>query len=255
MPAHKKRWIFQCQGRGAFVENEVVRMKVIFAFQDLVELCQRTHEEMRCGAARAKNAYLVIRNWFFGWHIVEYEQNGSDRAEYGAATLQNLSAALKASIGRGFSVESLEQMRRFYIDYKDFLPHTTISETVSRISSLNNSEAISWKFAFPTKALSVLSKESSAELFEQIKLRWSHYVSLMAIDNLDERRFYEIEAAVNGWKVLDLERHIANSLFERMSLSRNKEELQPTFMGKASGRKSYRSHQKLLGTGISWHRG
>ncbi len=207
-------------------------MKVIFAFQDLVELCRRTHEEMRCGAARARNAYLVIRNWFFGWHIVEYEQNGSDRAEYGAATLQNLSAALKALIGRGFSVESLEQMRRFYIDSRDFLPHTTISETASRISSLKNTEAISWKVAFPTKAVSVLSQESSAKLHEQIKLRWSHYVTLMTIDNLDERRFYEIEAAVNGWKVLELERYIASSLYERLSLIRNKEELQPTFVGK-----------------------
>ena len=88
-----------------------------FDFERLVELCQRTHEETRRSAVRAIDRSLVVRNWLFGWYIVEYEQSGEDRAEYGRRTLKKLSAALQARIGRGFSVDVLEQMRRFYRSY------------------------------------------------------------------------------------------------------------------------------------------
>ena len=86
-----------------------------FDFERLVELCRQTHEETQQSAARAVDHSLVVRNWLFGWYIVEYEQSGTDRAEYGARTLGNLSAALKSKIGRGFSIRSLEQIRRFYL--------------------------------------------------------------------------------------------------------------------------------------------
>ena len=89
------------------------------------------------------DGYLVVRNWLFGWYMVEYEQNGSDRAKYGTATLKQLSVALKTSIGRGFSVDSLELMRRFYLTYGHLIPQTTMSETVSRIFDLEMSETTS----------------------------------------------------------------------------------------------------------------
>ena len=73
-----------------------------FDFERLVELCRRTHEETRHSAARAVDRSLVVRNWLFGWYVVEYEQSGADRAEYGAQTLKKLSAALKERIGAGF---------------------------------------------------------------------------------------------------------------------------------------------------------
>jgi len=154
-------------------------MKQTFAFQNLVELCRRTHEEMRGRAARAVDGYLVVRNWLFGWYIVEYEQNGADRAEYGTATLKQLSVALKTSIGRGFSVDSLEQMRRFYLAYKHLIPQTTMSETTSRISSREISETASRISATPTEASPAFSQVVSAELLDQIKLSWSHYVLLL----------------------------------------------------------------------------
>jgi len=200
-------------------------MKQTFAFQNLVELCRRTHEEMRGRAARAVDGYLVVRNWLFGWYIVEYEQNGADRAEYGTATLKQLSVALKTSIGRGFSVDSLEQMRRFYLAYKHLIPQTTMSETTSRISSREISETASRISATPTEASPAFSQVVSAELLDQIKLSWSHYVLLLTIDNPDERRFYEIEAAENSWSVRELERQSASSLYERLALSRDKEEV------------------------------
>ena len=106
-----------------------------FDFEKLVELCQRTHEETGRSAARAIDRSLVVRNWLFGWYIVEYEQNGADRAEYGAQTLKRLTAALKERIGRGFSVRSLEQFRRFFLQFNETMPQIRKSQTVSAISA------------------------------------------------------------------------------------------------------------------------
>ena len=200
-------------------------MKQTFAFQNLVELCRRTHEEIRGFSARSVDGYLVVRNWLFGWYMVEYEQNGSDRAEYGTATLKQLSAALKTSIGRGFSVDSLELMRRFYLTYGHLIPQTTMSETMSRIFTPEISEATSRISATMIKSIPALSQAVSGELLQQIKLSWSNYVILLTIDNPDERRFYEIEAAENSWSVRELERQVASSLYERLALSRDKEEI------------------------------
>jgi len=139
--------------------------------------------------------------------------------------MKQLSVALKTSIGRGFSVDSLEQMRRFYLAYKHLIPQTTMSETTSRISSREISETASRISATPTEASPAFSQVVSAELLDQIKLSWSHYVLLLTIDNPDERRFYEIEAAENSWSVRELERQSASSLYERLALSRDKEEV------------------------------
>ncbi len=104
----------------------------IFDFGSLVALCRQTHEEMQGRAVRAVDTGLAVRNWLFGWYIVEYEQNGADRAEYGKQILQKLSAALKDAIGRGFSVDSLEKMRLFYQEYRSMLADGKKSETLSR---------------------------------------------------------------------------------------------------------------------------
>ena len=136
-----------------------------------------------------------------------YKQNGSDRAEYGTATLKQLSAALKTSIGRGFSVDSLELMRRFYLTYGHLIPQTTMSETTSRIFAPEISEATSRISATLIKSIPALSQAVSGELLQQIKLSWSNYVILLTIDNHQERRFYEIEAAENSWSVPKVRSH------------------------------------------------
>ena len=200
-----------------------------FDFDNLVELCRRTHEETRHSAARAVDRSLVARNWLFGWYIVEYEQHGADRAEYGAQTMKRLSAALKARIGRGFSMDSLEQMRRFYLLYRHLgsePSETAKPKTSSQISgSPEISETASRKFPVPVMGLPGIVQTLSAELEKRFSLAWSHYVTLLTIDNSEERRFYELEAAGNGWSVRELERQIASSLYERLALSRDKEEV------------------------------
>jgi len=87
--------------------------------EKLIHLFQNTHNELQSRAARSVDTYLVVRNWLFGWYIVEFEQNGEDRAEYGKKLLKEISKRLKQNIGRGFSVDNLELFRRFYLTYQN----------------------------------------------------------------------------------------------------------------------------------------
>ena len=179
-----------------------------FDFENLVELCRRTHEETRHSAARAVDSSLVVRNYLFGWYIVEYEQHGADRAEYGKRLIARLSDRLKSSGIKGGSPTNLWKFREFYHAYPE-IPQTASVE-----------------FTEPTdNRLARIPQTLSVELAKRLPLAWSHYVTLLTIDNPEERRFYEIEAIDNDWSVRELKRQITSSLYERLALSRDKEEV------------------------------
>ena len=133
---------------------------------------------------RAVNQTMVYTYYEIGRMIVEDEQQGKERAEYGKQVLKELSEQLTDDFGKGFSVDNLQNMRQFYQAYP-------IYETGSR------------KFI----------------------LSWSHYIKLMRIENVDERNFYEIECAQNNWTLKELQRQFDSALYERLSLSRDKEEM------------------------------
>ncbi len=195
-----------------------------FDFERLVELCQRTHEETRRSAARAIDRSLVVRNWLFGWYIVEYEQNGADRAEYGAQTLKKLSAALRERIGRGFSVRYLRQFRRFYWEFKGVVPEFDKRRTEFSVSATE--EIRQTLFSELPVSTGGESEASVPALFlQRLPLGWSHYITLLSVTDPDARRFYEIEAADNDWSVRELKRQIGSSLYERLALSRDKHEV------------------------------
>lgn len=137
---------------------------------------------------QAVNTTMVHTYFEIGRMIVEDEQNGLHRAKYGKRQLQYLSEHLTRQFGKGFSVDNLNNMRKFYLVYST----SPISETVSR------------KFR---------------------NLSWSHYVKLMRIADPYERNFYEIEAAKNNWSLRELERQCDSALFTRLALSRNKDEV------------------------------
>ncbi len=195
-----------------------------FDFERLVELCRRTHEETRRSAARAVDRSLVVRNWLFGWYIVEYEQSGADRAEYGAQTLKKLSAALKERIGRGFSVRYLRQFRRFYLEFKGVVPEFDKRRTVFSVSVTEEIRQTLF-----SELLVSTGGESEASvpalLLQRLTLGWSHYIALLSVSDPEARRFYEIEAAANGWSVRELKRQLDSSLYERLALSRDKQEV------------------------------
>ena len=151
-------------------------MEKEFDFERLVELCRRTHQETRRTAARAIDRSLVVRNWLFGWYIVEYEQSGADRAKYGAQTLKRLSATLKERIGRGFSLRSLEQFRRFYLQSEEILPQAGKTQTLSAISAAaQNPQTPSAKSTASAGGMSQVLRSASATLIHRLPLGWSHY--------------------------------------------------------------------------------
>jgi predicted nuclease of restriction endonuclease-like (RecB) superfamily len=163
-------------------------------------------ESARRASARAVNALMTATYWEIGRRVVEYEQRGAQRAEYGAELLAKLSADLTQHFGRGFSPDNLEAMRRFYRAF----PGARISETSPRKSRSPNSETAS----------RISSMRALADAFP---LPWSHYVLLLRKSRSPEAlAFYQAEALRSGWSVRQLDRQIASQFYERTALSRNK---------------------------------
>jgi len=167
-----------------------------FGFQQLIELCQRTHQEMQSRAGRSVDTFLVVRNWLFGWYIVEYEQNGADRAEYGRRFLVTLSKRLQEIGIRGSSPTRLKLYRAFYQQHRGIGP--TVSDQLAMLLPFEGQPGI--RPTASDESLSGLAEtphlpeDISNQLIKHFSLGWSHYVALLSIDNADERRFYEIEA-------------------------------------------------------------
>ena len=170
----------------------------------------------RKAAVRSVDTLQVMTNFEIGRRIVEHEQRGSIRAEYGKKIIEELSIKLVAEFGIGFSKRNLEYMRRFYLEYQNRRPQ--IAQTLSaQLRDPLNAQTTSGQSAIMSSAPGHRSPGKSAFL-----LNWSQYVFLMGIDNADERAFYEIETAKNGWSLRELQRQFDSSLYERLALSRDK---------------------------------
>lgn len=161
-------------------------------YTQIVDLLQSARSKV----VRTVNQTMVLTYFEIGRMIVEEEQDGKERADYGKQILKELSDVLTREFGKGFSVDNLENMRRFYLVYGK-------SETLSRISER------------------VISETSS----RNFDLSWSHYLKLIRIDDENERKFYEIEAYNNNWSVRELQRQFDSALYTRLVLSRNKEKV------------------------------
>jgi len=107
------------------------------AFDGLIGLFERTQAAMRSQASRSVDLALVVRNWLFGWYIVEFENGAAARTElYGKALLARLSGQLTQTLGRGFSKRSLEQFRSFYLAFRE------IAQTPSAQSMTHSKEEL-----------------------------------------------------------------------------------------------------------------
>lgn len=162
-------------------------------------------EEARRLAARSVNAVMTATYWEMGRRIVEEEQRGRERAEYGQELVTRLADDITARCGRGFGYRNLYQMRAFY-------------QTYPRI--LQTASAKSGGDAPPPK--STLLALPAAVLGEAFPLPWSAYVSLLSVESLKAREFYEAEALRGGWTVRQLSRQIGSQFYERTLLSRDK---------------------------------
>jgi predicted nuclease of restriction endonuclease-like (RecB) superfamily len=204
-------------------------------FEQLVSLCQQTHEEIQRRAVRAVNTSLVMRNWLFGYYLVEFEQNGEDRAAYGQGLLQALADRLKGLEIKGIASTNLKLSRQFYMVFRqigqtasDQSDVEAIGQTLTDLlppSELTSNQTAQVDKLIPMGASLVDLSTVMRTLSRRFTLGWSHYVELLTLDDTAERRFYEIEAAANQWTVRELQRQIASSLYQRLALSRDKDEI------------------------------
>jgi len=152
---------------------------------------------------------MMATYWEIGRWIVEFEQSGEKRAEYGTRLLERLSDDLVKLFGKGFSVVNLRKMRSFYLGW----PLSQIRQTVSVEFKPDTARSISQTMS---------RKSTLSDIAKCFPLPWSHYVRLLSVKHPEGRVFYEKEALRGGWTVRQLERQIETQFYERTALSRNK---------------------------------
>ena len=181
----------------------------------------------RHAAASAVNTLQVLTNFEIGRRIVEHEQKGEKRAKYGAELLKELSVRLTEEFGRGFSEDNLTLMRKFYLTWRQRVaefPNSLFGNSNQPIQQQPSVKLIPHEMRQQTTDKSLLPSVSQQPIRKSpFTLSWTHYVLLLAIKNVDERSFYEIEAANQGWSVPELKRQKASALYERLALSRDKD--------------------------------
>ncbi|GGE24336.1 PDDEXK nuclease domain-containing protein [Psychroflexus planctonicus] len=172
-------------------------------FSQIVDLLQSARSKV----VRAVNQTMVITYFEIGKMLVEEEQEGKERADYGKQILKELSDVLTKKFGKGYSTTNLKQMRQFYLVY-------SIGQTLSDDFKSN-----------PQKSSVLSENDISKTLSRNFSLSWSHYLKLMRIGDENERKFYEIEAFKNNWSVRELQRQFDSALYARLVLSRDKEKV------------------------------
>lgn len=178
-------------------------------FNKISVLIEQSHSRI----VTAINTAEVYTKYAIGQYIVEDEQHGQTRAKYGKQVLQDLSVRLTERFGKGWSVETLKLCRLFYQIYAPInLVNTVyqIKENKEKQEVMQNAEIVN--------TVCEIDKP-------KFTLSWSHYLVLMRIKNPDERKFYEIESHAQNWSVRQLQRQYNSSLYERLALSRDKEEI------------------------------
>lgn len=218
-------------------------------FNSLINSIDLAADSFRKSAVSSVNIHVSLRNWLIGYYIVEYEQNGEDRAEYGTGILEKLSRKLKHQ--RGLSLRSLKIFRKFYLTYpgigqtpsaqfefRKLMEEGTLFEydalpsidLLTKGSGSGKNELIRHTKSTYKKgqtASAQFEREDISLPFDKIlkNLSFSHLVELVQIEDPLKRAFYEIEAIKSTWSVRELKRQINSLLFERMGLSKDKDKL------------------------------
>ena len=187
-------------------------------FKLLLQHLHKTHDFMQNRAVSIVNQSLTLRNWLYGFYIVEYEQNGEDYAQYGTGLLKRIVIELKKGGITGIAYTNLTLFRKFYLQYphiglvvKEIPEFYEVDKNVMRI------------FQMPSEIFK--STQTLPPDFLLAKLSFSHFVELLKADDPIQRLFYEIECIKGHWTCVQLQRQMGTLLYERTGLSLNKEAL------------------------------
>ena len=212
-------------------------------FDELLQNISHTHDVLQVHASKSVNQFLSLRNWIFGYYIVEYEQNGEDRAKYGENLMQEI--ADKLSHIKGLRFRQLYLCKDFYLTYPHFLRTVsaklqfldwgqneilrTLSAKLQNADNKNNT-------ILQTLSAKSLETENylplSVEMLDEDKLNpelllsqlnFSHFIELIHISDPLQRLFYEVETMKNNWSVRELKRAINTQLVLRTTVSINKD--------------------------------
>jgi predicted nuclease of restriction endonuclease-like (RecB) superfamily len=182
-----------------------------FNFEFLADAISSIHKHFYHKSIKAINTNITIRNWIIGLYIVEYEQNGDDRAKYGKRLIDELAKQITI---KGISLTTLKLSRKFYQIYpqigqtvSDFLPDEL---SIPKISQTASDQSAIYQIK-PQKLLESFS--------------FSHFTELIKISDSHKRLFYEVECLKGSWSVRELKRQISSLFYERTGLSKNKAEL------------------------------
>ncbi len=203
-------------------------------FEALVKHISTIQNTLQAQAAHAVNLALTSRNWLMGCYIVEFEQNGEDRAAYGEQLLKKLEQQLKT---KGLNERRFREFRRLYLVY----PQLKGPVTQYIASQIQIRQSLTAEFTEPIRRLVTAESENGVwklsteypqtetwmipadRLFN--RLSSTHLNTISGIENPVKRAFYEMETIRGCWSVKELERQIASLYYERSGLSKNKEAL------------------------------
>lgn len=182
-------------------------------FDSLVNNIYSVQEHFQAQAAHAINHALTARNWIIGYNIVEFEQNGEDRAAYGQRLLKNIEERLKT---KGLTERRFREFRRLYLIYPQLMQ--PIMQYISGNTEIRR---------MPSAEFEITDNQSIIIPGERLfnRLSFSHLAMLSVIDDPLKRAFYEMEAMNGCWSVSELDRQISSLYYERSGLSKNKEAL------------------------------
>ena len=185
----------------------------LHSFSDLTSIIQTTHDAALSSAVKAINRMQTMRNWLIGYYIVEYEQHGKDRAEYGAKLLKKLEERVNR---KGISTTLLKNSRSFYLHYPQMVENLVpaINPTVSGKLVKQEEKSPTVSDQFKTSGKKIISS-----------LSFSHIVELLTLDDPLARYFYEQECIKCTWSVRELRRQISTNLYVRAGISANPDKL------------------------------
>lgn len=189
-------------------------------FENLIQNIEITHQNLQTKVSQTINQSLTLRNWCIGAYIVEYEQKGKDKAEYGKQLLHKLAASIKTKNIKGLGKTDLKNCRIFYNSY----PHLRqVFESLKLLDTdtFNNQIQIGQTLSDQFKVMDKDKVNYFIILFR--KISYSHFVVLMSIDNPTKRQYYELLTLKTTLSIRELKRQIDTLAYERTGLSQNKE--------------------------------
>lgn len=191
--------------------------KTLHSFNDLASIVQTTHDAAQSSAVKAINRMQTMRNWLIGYYIVEFEQHGKDRAEYGTQLLKKLEERVDR---KGLTTTLFKWARKFYRLYPQMmenLPIPICATVMHQLQPIENKEdtiGASMTHQFVTPGKTIISH-----------LSFTHLREIMTLDDSLARYFYEQECIKCTWSVRELRRQISTNLFVRAGISTNPEKL------------------------------